>query len=237
MKGTLRSVDHGTYVMHEITMPSGAGARVCHARRSGFRRCLGRPVPARLSASAGPVLCASRTSAASRRQHAATATRPDCASYAGPGVPAKRTHAQLSRSSLHSTINAARRPGQRYPLRETTIVRKLWLLLVAGKPDSDWLPAAAAGGSSTITSVTVSCSPSTVMSGQTSQCSATVIGNRQLQFGCDVDGERRHDLDVRLVYCTIRRITTLQVTVTATSTQDTSKSGTATVTVNPARSR
>jgi hypothetical protein len=30
-------------------------------------------------------------------------------------------------------------------------------------------------------------------------------GNRELQFECDVGGQRRHDLQLRLVYCTIRR--------------------------------
>jgi hypothetical protein len=30
-------------------------------------------------------------------------------------------------------------------------------------------------------------------------------GNRELQFGCDVGGERRHDLQLGLVYRTIRR--------------------------------
>src|ERR1035437_972437 len=91
------------------------------------------------------------------------------------------------------------------------------------------------GGSSSITSVTVSCSPSTIMFGQTSQCSATVMGTGNFSSGVTWTASAGTISASGSFTPPSGGATTLQVTITATSTQDTSKSGTATVTVNPAQ--
>jgi len=81
---------------------------------------------------------------------------------------------------------------------------------------------------STITSVSVSCSPTSVQAGQTSQCTATVVGT----------GTHSSAVTWSASAGTINSSGLLtaptsagSVTVTATSTQDTTKSGTATITV------
>ena len=85
-------------------------------------------------------------------------------------------------------------------------------------------------GTSSITSVSVSCTPSTVVTGATSQCSATVQGT----------GSYSSAVTWRTSTGTITSSGLLtapgssgSVTVTATSSQDTTKSGSATVTVQP----
>ncbi len=88
-------------------------------------------------------------------------------------------------------------------------------------------------GSSTITSVTVTCSPSTILYGQTSQCSATVMGTGSFSSGVTWAASAGTISASGLFTAPSGGVTSLQVTITATSTQDTSKSGTATVTVNP----
>ena len=112
---------------------------------------------------------------------AATARKAGPCGYRDPrsGALPNRPYAKFSRTSLHSTISATRRPGQRYPLKEKVIVRKFGMLLAVASV----MALAACGGSgggsttsSTITSVTAACSPTTILYGQTSQCSATVMG-------------------------------------------------------------
>lgn len=88
---------------------------------------------------------------------------------------------------------------------------------------------------STITSVTVSCSPSTVQSGQTSQCSATVMGTGNFASTVTWSASAGQISSSGLLTAPIVSSTT-NVTVTATSTQDTTMSGMATVTVNPTQS-
>jgi hypothetical protein len=113
-------------------------------------------------------------------------------------------------------------------------VQKLGLLLVLA---SLTLMAACGGGSSvpptTITSVSVSCSPSTIQYGQTSQCSATVTGTGNFSSGVTWAASSGTISASGLFTAPSGGVTSLQVTITATSTQDTSKAGTATVTVNP----
>ena len=114
-------------------------------------------------------------------------------------------------------------------------MRKLWLLLVLA---SLTLMAACGGGgsgSSTITSVTVTCSPSIILYGQTSQCSATVTGTGSFSSGVTWAASAGTISISGLFTAPSGGVTSLQVTITATSTQDTSKAGTATVTVNPAQ--
>ncbi len=122
-------------------------------------------------------------------------------------------------------------------------MRKLGVLLATG---SVALMVACGGGSSnsnnnnnnpttTITSVTASCSPSTVQSGQTSQCSATVMGTGNFASTVTWSASAGQISSAGLLTAPIVSSPT-NVTVTATSTQDTSKSGTATVTVNPTQS-
>ncbi len=89
------------------------------------------------------------------------------------------------------------------------------------------------GGSSSITSVTVSCSPSTIIFGQTSQCSATVMGTGNFSSGVTWSASAGTISASGLFMPPSGGSVQLLVTITATSTQDTSKSGTATVTVNP----
>ena len=89
------------------------------------------------------------------------------------------------------------------------------------------------GGSSSITSVTASCSPSTILFGQTSQCSATVTGTGNFSSGVTWMASAGTISTSGLFTAPSGGGVSLQVTITATSTQDTSKSGMTTVTVNP----
>lgn len=87
------------------------------------------------------------------------------------------------------------------------------------------------GTQTTITSVTVGCSPSSILTGQTSACTPTVTGT----------GSYSSSVTWSVSPTTIGSVSSTGVftptaagsaTITATSTQDTSKSGSATVTVN-----
>ena len=91
------------------------------------------------------------------------------------------------------------------------------------------------GGGATITSVTASCSPSTVTSGQASQCSATVMGTGNFSSSVTWTTNAGQVSSSGLLTAPIVSGNT-PVTVTATSTQDSSKSGSGSVTVNPTQS-
>ena len=115
-------------------------------------------------------------------------------------------------------------------------MRKLGIMLVLAS-----LGAMVACGSSssggggttpTITSVTASCSPSTVSSGQTSQCSATVSGTGSFSSTVTWSTNAGQISSSGLLTAPIVSGST-PVVVTATSTEDAGKSGTATVTVTP----
>ena len=113
-------------------------------------------------------------------------------------------------------------------------MRKSSILLVLG---SLALMTACGGGSSgsggnttTITSVTAACSPSTVTSGQTSQCSAMVMGTGSFSSAVTWSANAGQISSSGLLTAPIVS-GNASVTVTATSTQDPSKSGTATDTV------
>ena len=115
-------------------------------------------------------------------------------------------------------------------------MRKLGLLFLFS--NVIWLAACGGSGgssSSTVTSVNVSCSPSTVGSGGTSQCSATVSGtgsfNSTVTWSTSAGSITTSGV---LTAPTVTAMTT--VTVTATSAQNTSVSGTASVIVNPTTS-
>jgi len=115
-------------------------------------------------------------------------------------------------------------------------VRKLGVLFAIV---SITVMAACGGGSSggggntpTITSVTASCSPSTVASGLTSNCSASVMGTGN--FSSTVTWTTSAGQISSAGVLTAPIVTgNSTVTVTATSAQDSSKSGTAMVTVTP----
>jgi hypothetical protein len=112
-------------------------------------------------------------------------------------------------------------------------VRKLGFLLVLATVS---LLAACGGGSNnnigSVTAVSVSCSPSTVTSGQTSQCSATVTGTGNFVSTVNWSASAGSISGSGLLTApTVTSATT--VTVTATSIQNTGVSGTASVTVNP----
>lgn len=99
-----------------------------------------------------------------------------------------------------------------------------------------WLAACGGSGggstSSSITGVSVSCSPSTITSGGTSQCSANVSGTGS--FSTAVTWSTTAGSISSSGLLSAPQVTTsLLVTVTAISTQDNTKSGTASVTVNP----
>lgn len=111
-------------------------------------------------------------------------------------------------------------------------MRKLWLLLVLAS--LTLLGACGGGGGSSIISVTVTCSPATIIFGQTSQCSATVTGTGNFSSGVTWMASAGTISSSGLFTPPSGGAATLQATITATSTQDTSKSGTTTVTVNPA---
>ena len=112
-------------------------------------------------------------------------------------------------------------------------IRRLGLLLAVASIVG--LAACGGGGGSnsgTITSVNVSCSPSTVNSGGTSQCSATVSGSGN--FNSAVNWSASAGTINSSGLLTAPTVTTSLVdTVTATSAQNSSVSGTASVTVNP----
>ncbi len=117
-------------------------------------------------------------------------------------------------------------------------MRKLAVQLVLGNLA---LMVACGGGSSssgggmnttTITSVTASCSPSSIQSGQTSQCSAQVMGTGGFSSTVTWSANAGQISSSGLLTAPIVSGDT-SVTVTATSTQDSTKSGTATVTVTP----
>jgi hypothetical protein len=113
-------------------------------------------------------------------------------------------------------------------------VRKVGLFLVL----TGVLWMAACGGSggsntnSTITNVSVSCSPSTVTSGGTSQCTASVSGTGNFSQGVTWSTTAGTISSSGLLTAPTVTVSLL-VTVTATSMQDTTKSGTASVTDNP----
>lgn len=94
-----------------------------------------------------------------------------------------------------------------------------------GSSDSSTTPA-------TVTSVRVTCSPATVRSGGTSTCTATVDGsgnyNRAVTWTASAGSIAASGAFTAPLVSSIT-----PVTVTATSTQDGSRSGSATVTVNP----
>ena len=114
-------------------------------------------------------------------------------------------------------------------------MRRLGILLVVG---SLMLMVACGGSSgggnaSTITSVTVTCSPSTITYGQTSQCSTLVSGTGNFSSAVTWTASAGSISTSGLFTAPSAGNVSLLVTVTATSTQDTSKSGTSTITVNP----
>lgn len=112
------------------------------------------------------------------------------------------------------------------------IVRRFAMLLVAASVI--FLAACGGGGSSnsTVTGVTVTCSPSTITSGGTSQCSATVTGTGSFSTAVSWAASNG-SISSSGLFTAPGTNTSLQVTVTATSTQNTSVAGTATVIVNP----
>ena len=95
--------------------------------------------------------------------------------------------------------------------------------------------AACSGGgssSSAITAVGISCTPTSLQSGQTSQCTATVTGtgsfNNAVSWGTSAGA-----VDQNGVFAAQSVNVSTQVTITATSIQDTTKTGSGTVTVTP----
>ncbi len=114
------------------------------------------------------------------------------------------------------------------------MVRTLGLLLVAGNVIVMLACGSSGGGNngaSTVTAVSVSCSPSTVTSGQTSQCSANVSGTGNFSTAVTWNPSAGSISSTGLLTAPIVTSTT-SVTVTATSTQNSAITGTATVTVN-----
>ena len=235
MKGTLRSIDNGTYVMHEITSHANHGTRVRLTRGNCFWSSLGGPIYARSAAASGSVLSAGK---AGCRVPAAAAckTRADGHRYSRLGVPANRPYAKFSWDGLHPATAAQQCKSQRYPLRRR-LREKNWPVARGIECDVD-------GGlrrrwrqriTSSITSVTVACSPSTILYGQTSQCSASVTGTGSFSSTVTWTASAGTISARGLFTAPSGGVVTLPVTITATSSQDTSKSGTATVTVNPSQ--
>src|ERR1700730_14535247 len=91
--------------------------------------------------------------------------------------------------------------------------------------------------SASVTSVSVTCSPSTIQSGQTSQCTSSVAGtgNFSATVSWNVTGSVAGSVDKNGLYTAPATVSSsTQVTITATSIQDSTKSGSSTVVVNPA---
>ena len=114
-------------------------------------------------------------------------------------------------------------------------MRTLGLILVLGS----LIFLAACGGSSsssnpasTITGVTVGCSPSTLQSGQNSQCTATVTGTGSFSNTVTWTASAG-TINANGLFTAPTVVASTLVTVTATSTQDSTKSGTANIVVNP----
>jgi hypothetical protein len=112
-------------------------------------------------------------------------------------------------------------------------VQKLWLLLALGSLTL-MAGCGGGGGSSAITSVTVTCSPSTILYGQTSQCSATVTGTGNFNSGVTWMASVGTISSAGLYTAPSQGVLELQVTITATSVQNTGVSGTAAVIVSTA---
>jgi Protein of unknown function (DUF3443) len=117
-------------------------------------------------------------------------------------------------------------------------VRKLGLLFLLG--NVMWF--AACGGSggsnnnnSTVTSVMASCSPTTITSNQTSQCTANVSGTGNFMSTVNWSASAGTITGPGLFTGPVTN-TSLLVTITATSFQNTAIFGTTTVTVNPTTS-
>ena len=95
---------------------------------------------------------------------------------------------------------------------------------------------ACGGGSSsttsTITAVTVSCTPTTMESGQTSSCAATVTGTGSFSTGVTW-GSTSGSIDANGIFTAPVVTTSTTVTINAGSVQDATKSGSTTVTVAP----
>lgn len=116
----------------------------------------------------------------------------------------------------------------------TLHTRTLAILAVCGV-----LAMAACGGGgssnnngSSVTAVSVSCNPTTVTPGQTSQCTSSVTGTGN--FSSSVSWKASAgSINSSGLFTAPGTDAVIMVTITATSTQDTGKSGTATVTVNP----
>ena len=103
------------------------------------------------------------------------------------------------------------------------------------------MEAVQAGGtpppSSSITSVTASCTPATVIAGQTSQCSTTVQGTGSFNSAVtwSVQGSGNGSINSSGLYSAPATVqSAMQVTVTATSVGDPTKTGSAAVTVTAA---
>lgn len=114
-------------------------------------------------------------------------------------------------------------------------MRIIGFLLVVG---GAFLATACGGGSgdssvaSTITSVSVTCSPSSVTSNQTSSCSATVSGTGNFSSAVAWSASAG-SVDASGLFTVPSVSSATSVTITATSTQDQTKSGSTTVTVDP----
>ena len=110
--------------------------------------------------------------------------------------------------------------------------RKIGLLLVV--MSVLWMAAcggSGGGSNSMVTAVSVSCSPTTVTSGGTSQCSASVTGSGNFSTGVTWSTSAGSISSSGTLTAPVVT-TSLVVTVNATSTQNTSVGGTAFVTVN-----
>ena len=96
------------------------------------------------------------------------------------------------------------------------------------------IAACGGGGSSsaTIAAVTIACTPTSVQSGQTSQCTATVTGTGTFLTGVTWAASAGA-IDTTGLFTAQAVTASTQVTITAISNQDTSKNGTATITVTP----
>ena len=112
------------------------------------------------------------------------------------------------------------------------MIRRFGLLLAVASIIGLAACGGSGGGSSTVASVSVSCSPTSVSSGGTSQCSAVVTGTGNFSTAVNWSASAGSISSSGLL--TAPTVTTSLVdTVTATSVQNSGVAGTATVAVNP----
>ncbi len=116
MKGTLRSTDHQTYVMHEITTTTGAVREFVTPAGAVFGVAWEGQFPPDFQQLLGPYYQQAQTAAVDAKQPRARRA-PVVGRHARHSLPANWPREKLPWDGIHSATRAQRRTAQRYPLR------------------------------------------------------------------------------------------------------------------------